>query len=184
MKQYKFLTRFLISAFVLYLAWFFLYESWLKPMGIPDQALTRQTSEVGAYLVNSLGYDISFYHKAHMSHYYLGSQRLIGIAHECNALVLFVLFAGFIISFPGSWLRKLWFIPIGMLAIWLVNIGRVAALTLIQIHYPSALAFNHKYTFTILVYAFIFGLWMFWVKRFANTPAPVHEASEQKAGGV
>lgn len=181
MKQYKFLTRFLISAFVHYLAWFFLYESWLKPMGIPDRHLTQTTASVAEAVLGVFGYELETYHKASMSILYMLDKPLIGIAHECNALILFALFTGFIISFPGSWLRKLWYIPAGMLAIWVVNIGRVTALTLIQIHYPSAMAFNHKYTFTILVYAFIFGLWMLWVKMFANKPAPVYEASDPKA---
>lgn len=165
----------MISAFMLYLTWFFLYESWLKPLGIPDQQLTRHTTEVSAGLVKAIGYDITYYHKPQMSTLYIQSQRLLGVAHECNALVLFALFAGFIISFAGRWIHKLWFIPAGMLAIWLVNIGRVTALTLIQIHYPPALHFNHKYTFTLLVYGFIFGLWMLWVKIFATTPSPAYE---------
>lgn len=166
---------------MLYLAWFFLYESWLKPMGIPDQPLTRHTTELSNTLLNAIGYNISFYHQEHMSYLYIQSERLLGVAHECNALILFVLFAGFVISFPGNWLQKLWFIPGGMLAIGLVNIGRVTALTLIQIHYPSALAFNHKYTFTILVYGFIFSLWMLWVKKFGTTLSPEYEAPAKKA---
>lgn len=180
MKQYKFLTRFLISAFVLYLAWFFLYENWLKTSGFPDQQLTQLTAVASKFTLQGMGYDLSITHLSHKSILYLGSERLLGIAHECNALVLFVLFAGFIISFPGRWTQKLWFIPAGMVAVWLVNVGRVSALTLTQIHYPSTLDFNHKYTFTLLVYGFIFGLWMLWVKKFGGQAFEAVKATEIK----
>lgn len=181
MKQYKFLTRFLISAFSLYLAWFFLYESWLKPLGIPDQQLTRNTTEMGAAMLGVMGYELSYFHKPHMSYLYLDSNRLLGVAHECNALVLFALFAGFIVCFPGKWVQKVWFSIAGIAAIWMVNILRVASLTLIQIHYPGSLDFNHKYTFTLLVYGFIFGLWMLWVKRISNnSELDSHSPSESQ----
>lgn len=170
----------MIVAAMLYLAWFFLYESWLKPTGFPDQQLTQITALASKAMLQGIDYDLTITHRSDKSVLYLGTEKLLGIAHECNALVLFVLFAGFVISFPGYWKQKLWFIPAGMVAIWLVNICRVIALILIQIYHPSYLYFNHKYTFTILVYGFIFGLWMLWVKKFANTPSPSYEAPAKK----
>jgi exosortase family protein XrtF len=165
MNNTKQLTRFLIVAVVLYLAWFLLYEIWLGPLGEPDQYLTRHTAHTAAMFMQFMGFDIHISHASHMSILSLGSQQLLGVAHECNALVLFVLFSGFIIAFPGRFLHKAAYILAGSVLIWFINVWRVAMLTLIQIHSPSALDFNHKYTFTILVYGFIFGLWMLWVKK-------------------
>lgn len=176
MRQYKFLTRFLISAFLLYLAWFLLYESWLKPSGFPDRHLTRHTTEVSAGILRLMDYDIVFYHNPYKSSLYLETQRLLGVAHECNGLILFALFIGFVVCFPAAWFTKLWFSVAGVAAIWVVNIIRVVALTLVQIHFPASLDFNHKYTFTLLVYGFIFGLWMLWVKKFAQLSPPVSKA--------
>ncbi len=170
----------MISAFMLYLAWFFIYESWLRPLGIPDRQLTRSTTEAGAWVMGLIGYELSWFHKPHMSLLYLDSTMLLGVAHECNALVLFALFSGFIICFSGKWILKVGYILAGIAAIWLVNILRVAGLTLIQIHFPGALDFNHKYTFTLLVYSFIFGLWMLWVKRFSGTEKQEHSPAEVK----
>jgi hypothetical protein len=48
---------------------------------------------------------------------------------------------------------------------------RVAGLALNVLYNASSVDFNHKYTFTILVYAAIFGMWMLWVKRYASTSA-------------
>jgi exosortase/archaeosortase family protein len=74
--------------------------------------------------------------------------------------VLFALFAIFILSFPGRWLRKLWFIPLGIAAIHAANILRIVSLLLIQLYFgEEALKFNHDYTFTVFVYSIIFALW-------------------------
>ena len=32
---------------------------------------------------------------------------------------------------------------------------------------PELLDFNHDYTFTIIVYAFVFMLWYIWIQRFS-----------------
>lgn len=172
MNTSKKLSRFLIKALLLYLAWFFLYEGWLKALGFPDQALTKLTAEAGLQGLQWLGYSAEVMHAGSMSTIFLDGSHLLGIAHECNALILFVLFAGFITAFPGRWLHKLAYISLGAVLIWLLNIWRVLMLLLIQIHYPAALDFNHKYTFTILVYGAIFGLWMVWVKRVAPGEQP------------
>lgn len=173
MNTSKKLTRFLIKALLLYLAWFFLYESWLKESGVPDKFLTQLTAKAGLQGMQWLGYSSAeVYHGNHMSQIYLDDARLLGIAHECNALILFVMFAGFIVAFPGRWIHKLAYIAAGTAFIWLLNCWRVLMLLLIQVHYPAALDFNHKYTFTLLVYGFIFGLWMLWVKKFAPRPSP------------
>jgi exosortase family protein XrtF len=161
------LTRFLIKALLLYLAWFFLYESWLKPLGVPDKALTQLTADAGAAGLQWLGYGAVAMHGVTKSVVFVEGAPLLGIAHECNALILFVMFAGFVVAFPGRWVHKAAYICLGAVLIWLLNCWRVLMLLLIQIHYPAALDFNHKYTFSLLVYSFIFGLWMLWVKKFA-----------------
>jgi len=44
----------------------------------------------------------------------------------------------------------------------------VVALALTANYFPEYLNFNHTYTFTFMVYAFIFLLWMIWVNRFSE----------------
>jgi exosortase/archaeosortase family protein len=81
--------------------------------------------------------------------------------------VLYALFGGFVLAFPGPWQRKLWFIPLGMALIWVLNVLRVAALALNHHYAHQSVDFNHHYTFTFMVYACIFGLWMLWARRLA-----------------
>lgn len=92
----------------------------------------------------------------------------ICIGSGCSGLELFLLFLGFILLMRGRLKDKLWFVPLGFLGILILNIIRIILLSIIYYHTPQYLDFNHKYTFVIIVYGAIFGLWVLWVNKFAN----------------
>lgn len=92
----------------------------------------------------------------------------VWIGEPCNGIKVFGLFAIFIIAFPGSWKKKLWFIPSGIFIIHTANAIRIAALTIISAENPEALNFNHNITFQVIVYGLIFLLWYWWVEKFSD----------------
>lgn len=163
--------KFLIWAFLLYISWFLIYHKALKKNGIVDDPLTIATANSAAWLFHSLeGYKTTTGPGEHAGKtiIYVDDKRILGVASYCNGLELLALFAGFILCFPGSWKNKLWFIPSGMILIFICNVIRLYLLCLNRIFYPQYMEFNHKYTFTIMVYSFIFLLWMIWVNRFSK----------------
>jgi len=153
--------RFLILATGLYILWYVVYDLWLHPTGQLDSIVVENSIVLAKSVLARLGYSV------------FTDTRMIGVAgaggvwigDPCNGVQLFALFAGFIIAFPGLGIHKLWFIPAGILSIHLLNVMRICALILIQKHAPGSLNFNHTYTFTFFMYAFIFGTWMLWVKK-------------------
>lgn len=92
----------------------------------------------------------------------------VWIGEPCNGIKVFGLFSIFIIAFPGNWLKKLWFIPLGIFIIHTANAIRIAALTVITAENPDALNFNHNITFQVIVYGLIFLLWYWWVQKLSN----------------
>jgi hypothetical protein len=48
---------------------------------------------------------------------------------------------------------------------------RIMALCLNNYYSRQTVDFNHHYTFTAIVYASIFALWMWWATRLATRPA-------------
>jgi len=57
----------------------------------------------------------------------------------------------------------------GIVLIFALNVLRVVGLAIVQKNVSEKwLEFNHTYTFTIIVYAFIFGLWLIWVNKIAG----------------
>jgi exosortase family protein XrtF len=162
--QDKFISLFLLKGIVLYLLWYMLYDNWLLKDGWVDHFLIDHLVNSTSYVLGILGYSVFEYADA------VGVDGTHGvlIGAPCNGLSLFALFAGFIIIFPGKWVYKLFFIPIGILFIHVINILRLVALALVVVYNPDSLEFNHKYTFTVIVYACIFILWIIWVNKFAT----------------
>lgn len=160
--------NFLLIAGGLLLGWLICYEGYLKHLGQPDAFLTFSTAQAGQQMLSSLGYNVSTDLTEEGVELSLQNIPLLEIADNCNGLAVFALFSGFVAAFPGLWKNKIWFIPAGIIILFFANVLRVALLTLIQIHHPKWLYFNHKYTFTIIIYAVVFGLWMLWVHKFTR----------------
>ena len=158
------LVRFLLVAAGLYLLWFFLYDRNLALDGRLDGALSRNIAAAGAGMLRVFGFDTHI-DAAQPRLLVMDGRPGVIVGDPCNGLVLYALFAGFVLAFPGGGMRKLWFIPLGIAAIYLLNVVRVAALALNHHYYQQSVEFNHHYTFTFVVYGSILLLWMWWVTR-------------------
>ena len=160
------LFRFLGVAVVMYLAWFFGYEQWLALDGRLDLALCTQITSASVTALQLMGFSAAIDPKV-ATLITMNGQPAVIVGVPCNGLVLYALFSGFVLAYPGPWQRKLWFIPSGIALIWFLNILRVAGLAINQYYAHQSVDFNHHYTFTFVVYSFIFGLWMLWARRLA-----------------
>lgn len=168
--------RFLVIAGLSYLILYLVYQFLVRKYTYYDQKFIGLIIENSDYVLKSMGYN-TFKVLQDRDMQVLGIDGASGvwIGSNCNAITLFFLFAVFVSAYPGKQRHKIWFVPAGILAIHFINVLRVVALAIINLKAPAYLDFNHTYTFTFLVYAFIFLLWMLWVNYFANgksqTPA-------------
>jgi exosortase family protein XrtF len=162
MQKKNRLFRFLVIVVVLIFGWLILYDVWLNKF---DDFLTYQISLASGWLLNLAGYDVTVQNTAII----MNGEELVRVGAACNAMVLMALFAGFIIAFPGPLVGKMVFIPLGILIINILNLLRVSLLALNAFYSEQTLDFNHKYTFTLVVYAAIFYLWMIWVQKFSKS---------------
>jgi len=153
--------RFGLVALLLYGAWVFGYEVVLAPDGRLDQALSVTVATVAAALLQGGGVVADTAANAPTTVTMFGEPAVL-VGNPCNGLVLYALFAGFVLAYPGSGWRKVWFIPLGLGALFLLNAGRVAVLALNHTYWYHTVDFNHHYTFTFVAYAAILGLWRLW----------------------
>lgn len=163
MKSNRFITLFISKALVLYLLWYFIYEQWLAKVGWLDNFIINHLVATTLYLLKFLGYTTFVYEHT----FGIDGSNGVFIGTPCNGLELMALFVGFVLIFSGSWKNKLWFIPLGIVIIHLMNIVRLLILTIIAKIAPETLDFNHKYTFTVLLYVLVFLGWVIWVNKFA-----------------
>jgi exosortase family protein XrtF len=172
------LYRFLMKAVFLYAIWYLFYQQFLHPMGCFDLAVIGNLETISTSILHLLGFDL-------INESEIASIRTIGIdgthglwiGDPCNGLTLFALFTGFILAYPGPWRTKLWFIPLGMVTIHILNVIRIVSLALIVYFFPDPeiLDFNHTYTFTLVVYSYVFFLWYIWAKKYSNPNQPLSD---------
>lgn len=111
----------------------------------------------------------------------LNGQSMIEVGDACNGMVLYPIFIGFIFLLPGDWKKRAIFILFGSIIIFFANMLRVVALVNIYQRWPAYLDFNHRYTFTLLVYGVIFGLWMLYVKSLdGKSPMAINRTQAKK----
>lgn len=162
---------FLLKAFGLYLFWYIVYDLWLHPKSTIDNIVSTNLAFWSSLILKTLGFiaiDSVAASTDNITVIGIDGTHGLWVGDPCNGITLFALFVGFVVAYPGKIKNKLWFIPLGMLAIHIINILRIVSLCLIVYYAPDALAFNHTYTFTILVYAFVFWLWLIWSNKFSD----------------
>jgi exosortase family protein XrtF len=167
---------FLLKALLLYILWYLLYEFWIHPYTDIDLLVIDNIIYLSEVSLNFIGFDI-------IPDVYDSSFRTIGldgthgvwIGDSCNGITIFALFSGFIMAYPGLIKTKMWYILLGILTIHLLNIIRIMALTIILLYTPESLDFNHTYTFTTIMYVYIFYLWYLWSNNYSNQKLTVDE---------
>ena len=167
-KQSKFL-RFLVISSLVYVILYLFYQFYIKKYTFLDQSFIRIIINSSDWLLHLFGYKtFKILRDTDFQALGIDGSNGIWVGGGCNAITLFFLFAVFVLAYPGHQKNKLWYIPIGILTIHILNIFRGVALTILAKTSPSILEFNHTYTFTFIVYGYIFLLWVWWVNKFAS----------------
>ncbi len=167
-KQNPFL-KFLLLAGVTYLTLYLIHSFVIKKYTTYDQSFIALIIKFSESTLKLMGYK-TFTVLQNIDVQVVGIDGSSGVwvGSNCNAISLFILFAVFIIAYPGKIKHKIWFIPFGILLVHLINILRVVALAILAYKHPQWLQFNHTYTFTFMVYVFIFALWLWWANKLSK----------------
>jgi exosortase family protein XrtF len=86
----------------------------------------------------------------------------------CNAVSIIILFIAFIVSFSGKIKGTLLFIVFGALVIYIVNVVRIALLSVLLYRYPKNEGVVHGVLFPLFIYGVVFVLWLIWVNNYSN----------------
>ncbi len=92
----------------------------------------------------------------------------ISIDEGCSGLKLFYQWTLLMLVFPGPWKHKAWFIPAGLIIVFLTNIFRIVSLSVVLLWDPSIWHFTHDWILRPLFYVVMFLMWVFWVERIKN----------------
>jgi exosortase family protein XrtF len=161
---------FILKASLLYSFLYVFYEFYIKIYTNIYQLFIRKIINVCTFILESMGYK-TFASKEINDFQVFGVDGSNGvwIGGGCNGITLMFLFAIFVIAYPGNFKNKLWYLPLGIILVNIINIIRIVGLSLMSLYAPNYLDFNHTYTFTFIVYSIVFALWMFWVNKFSKS---------------
>lgn len=180
---------FLLRAFVLFVLWKSVYLLFLAPSRLLDRPLTKGVGANSAWLlniVNPTNQPYSFQSQIAITQFegefqvspvnriIRNGKSLVGIGDPCNGLELIALYLGFLVAISASFKRKLIFALLGSLVIYMVNVVRCTALSLMTVYSKAHFDLAHHYIFKIAVYAVIFLLWVYFMKGVSMKKAAAH----------
>ncbi|MES2628610.1 MAG: archaeosortase/exosortase family protein [Bacteroidota bacterium] len=171
----KEVIRFFIYGLLLYLGWEVVYQGFLSVHTSFNFTVIDWQVRISWYVLDFFGYTV--YAASGIRENFLdilwieGSTQSLEVMKNCNAVELIVIFSIFLLAFPSKWKDKWWIIP-GSIVLFLLNIVRIIVLVIIEYKAPEYMDFNHKYTFTALMYLVIFGFWFLWLKKTSGETAP------------
>ncbi|MDR7208279.1 exosortase family protein XrtF [Flavobacterium piscis] len=90
------------------------------------------------------------------------------IIEGCNAVSVIILFVSFVIAFSGKFKTTLGFILFGVLIIYVLNVIRIALLTVLLFHFIENEHILHGVLFPLIIYGMVFLLWIIWVNKFSQ----------------
>lgn len=175
------LVRFLINGILFYGLWILFY-SFLRYQFNFNQIYSKITYHLTnswlystRFFLELLGFDI-IVEKAQKAVKIVEAESIKAIVvlkKGCLGRNLLGLFIGFIIAYPGKISHKLWYIPVGLVAFYLLNTIRIAGLALAIYYYPEAYkSYNHHDIFKYATYAMIFLLWYIYIAKLSTPVKP------------
>jgi len=86
------------------------------------------------------------------------------VIEGCNSISIIILF----IAFSGPKRATIIYAIVGSFIIYLINILRIAFLTMMLYNYPNQQMVLHNLVFPAIIYGTTFLLWVIWVQKFSH----------------
>jgi exosortase family protein XrtF len=157
----------ILGALLLFGIWQFGYKNYLylnqSETGL-DWKVNRSLAHQTAVWFRLAGFETKVYADKTAPHILdLNGRKSITIDTPCNGIPMMFLYVAFILIYPGSWSRKIWFSISGLMVLHLLNLARIIGLSYLSYYAPGYFEINHKFLFQIVVYAVTIAIWLFFV---------------------
>ncbi|MGY5851616.1 exosortase family protein XrtF [Salegentibacter sp. F14] len=168
----RFILIFLGSYFILSLFYSWYLDLFRSEVYYPDY-VTHMVARQTEMLIKAFGYAAQIEpHQYHLSMKLLINDKYLAqIVEGCNAMSIMVLFVAFILAFFGKPRTTFFFLIAGLVIIYLMNIVRIAVLSIGIYELPHHAEFLHTIIFPLIIYGTVFLLWILWVYIYSKNPA-------------
>lgn len=169
--QFKPFLIFIGTFFTAYIALTVVYKFYLNSLRADEvDAVTNWVGRNVEKLLLLFDYDINV-QKSFASPWlevWFNNQNIIRIVEGCNAVSVTILFVSFVLAFSGKLKATLLYILFGIVFIYILNVIRIALLTVLLFHFPEKSHFLHGVLFPLAIYGSVFLLWVVWVNKFSK----------------
>lgn len=171
-KKYRPFLLFLGKFLLTYLVFIFLYQCYLNQFDsakFESDGFTAFVSNNTKSLLEFFNYKVNLLaHEREPSFkVYVENKYVVRIVEGCNAISVMILFAAFVVAFSGKFLKTVLFIIFGIILIHLLNVCRIAVLSLGILYYPEYEGLLHDIVFPLFIYGVVFALWVIWINKFS-----------------
>lgn len=170
--QYKPFLLFLVKFFLSYIVLTFIYQLYLSQFNVKlfeVDSITQLVAKQAEETVEMLGYRAEIFENLEQSSikFYVNQNYVARVVEGCNAISVLILFVAFVIAFKGNLKNTLLFTIGGSLLIYVLNIVRIALISIALYHYPEYEHLIHGVLFPLFIYGVVFLLWVIWVNKFS-----------------
>ena len=131
----------------------------------PFAFMAQHIASVSAWVIEQFR-DTVHYYAPYVIRFDSGSG--VKIVWGCTGLKQSFIWLVIMLAAAGSWKRKLWFIPVGWLCIYVFNLLRIIIVAFIIEFHPDLFELMHTYIFKYLFYFMLFMLWVGWTERWGR----------------
>lgn len=171
--RYKPFLLFLGKFLLTYLILTFVYESYLNQFDTSKfevdgftQLVSKQTQNAMLFL--NLDANITPNTKEPAINLFYNQRHMARIIEGCNGLSVIILFISFVVAFSGKIRTTILFIIGGSLLIHVLNVFRIALLSILMYSFPEQEHILHGVLFPLFIYGVVFLLWIIWVNKFSK----------------
>ena len=144
--------------------------------------MARHIAELTHKVVKFLGYETILLPGNVVKHT-AGSLSSIQVVWGCSGIKQAYVFFCIIAFYKGPWKHKLWYIPMGLVLVYLFNNFRIIFIMAIMKNSPEQFDLWHEHIMKYAFYGLIFILWVIWNEKFVLPtldPSPKEETAEEK----
>jgi len=170
MKELKPAFRFLAIFVGLYLGLNILYGLWISVYDLQVDPATTIVTRQSAIILNFLGENTHTKPKESSPSISIlnSSGVVVSVFEGCNGINVMIVFVSFIFAFGGERRKIAWFVPVGLILIYLSNLARVIVLYFVATSWKEYFYYVHKYVLTAFLYLLVFVLWWLWIEKISG----------------
>jgi len=124
--------------------------------------MSQHTAKMVCAIINFLGNKIVVINGIFLTY---PNGHGIKVVWGCTGIKQTFIFLCIMLLARGRWKDKLWFIPVGCFLSYVINILRIAAITMIVKNHQHLFHLYHDYLFKYTYYGLIFLIWLFWEEK-------------------